>query len=360
MTRKRTNSSYLPQGTRTRYGWPVSSYLVPSMSETCEDDTSLGDCLPFSVDRVTRTGGILNSYQDNGYWTATFRNYPVDALVDGQLGPQIVFPEEKPDAYYATQAVARTNPSRPYVDVPVSILELADITQLLKKTGDSLIREFGAYNLKLQFGVAPLVGDLLKLTDFHDQVARRVKEINKLKGARGLRRTIVMDNMQRSDNLNVVWQSQDAFIQTNTERGATRAIKAHVRWMPDVDLSRFPDQSLTALAKRAVTGMTLDFSTLWEAMPWSWLIDWGVNIGDFLKTQRNIIPATCTSVTLMKHTVSVIPIPDMDYGGLHKLSGGQVVYENKKRYSWPVVPTAHLPFLSANQMGIIASLAVTR
>ena len=360
MSRVRTNASYMPQGTRTRYGWPASSYLVPQEKETCTDEVLPGDNFSFNVSREEHPGGILRSYQNNGYWTATFTDYPVDAHVDGQLGICDYFPDAKPLAYYATQAVARTNPSRPYVDVPVSVLELADVTQLLKKTGENLIQELGAYNLKLQFGVAPLIGDLLKLTDFHDQVARRVKEINKLKSARGLRRTVVLDNLSRTEVLPVVWQSQDAYIDTPTERLSSRLIKGHTRWMPDVDLSKMPDQSLTALAKRAVTGMTLDFSTLWEAMPWSWLIDWGVNIGDFLKSQRNIIPATCQSVSLIQHTVSHIPIPEVEYHGLHKMYGGNVMYERKERFSWPVVPTAHLPFLSANQMGIIASLAVTR
>ena len=360
MVRSRTNESYMPQGTRTRYGWPASSYLVPSLKENCQDLPGPGDCMPFDVNREEHVGGILHSYQDNGYWTATFVNYPVDAHVNGQLGINTYFPEEKPDSYYATQAVARTNPSRPYVDVPVTILELGDITQLLKKEGENLISALGGYNLKVQFGVAPLTNDLYKLLDFHDQVSRRVKELNKLKTTKGLRRTVVLDNLSRTEVLPVVWQSSDAYIDTPTERMSNRIIKGHTRWTPDVDLSKMPEPAQVALAKRAVLGLTVDFATLWEAAPWSWLIDWGFAVGDFLKAKRNIIPATCQSVSLMRHTTSVIPIPEVEYHGLHKMYGGQVTYERKQRYSAPVAPTAHFPFLSGNQMGIIASLAVTR
>lgn len=360
MTRTRTNSAYMPQGTRTRFGSPVSSYLVPSLQETCKDEPGKGDCMPLLISRKEITGGILHSFQDNGYYTATFRDYPVDALSDGQIGIASGFPGEQPDSYYATQAVARTNPSRPYVDVPVTVLELGDITQLLKKEGENLISALGGYNLKVQFGVAPLTNDLYKLLDFQDQVSRRVAEMEKLKSTKGLRRTVVLDNLSKTEALPVVWQSQDAFINTPTERLSNRVIKGHTRWTPDVDLSKLPVPSQVALAKRAVLGLTVDFATLWEATPWSWLIDWGFALGDFLKAKRNIIPATCQSVTLMRHTTSVIPIPQVDYGTLHRMYGGQAVFETKERYTAPVAPTAHFPFLTENQMGIVASLAVTR
>jgi hypothetical protein len=246
------------------------------------------------------------------------------------------------------------------VDVPVTVLELGDITQLLKKEGENLISALGGYNLKVQFGVAPLTNDLYKLLDFHDQVSRRIKELEKLKTTKGLRRTVVLDELEKEESLPVVWQSQDAFINTPTTRSSDRIIKGHTRWTPDVDFSKMPIPSQVALAKRAVLGLTVDFATLWEATPWSWLIDWGFAMGDFLKAHRNIIPATCQSVTLMRHTTSVIPIPEVEYGTLHKMYGGQVVFETKERFTAPVAPTAHFPFLTENQMGIVASLAVTR
>jgi hypothetical protein len=360
MTRTRINESFMPTGIRTRFGGPASSFLVPTVRERCSDEPGLGDCMPFDVSRETHVGGILHSHQDNGYWTSTFINYPVDAHVNGQLGLNLTYPGAKPDSYYATQAVARTNPSRPYVDVPVSVFELGDIVTILQSAGKTLAQQIGGNNLKFQFGIKPLVEDLFKLTEFHDQVSRRIKELERLKSARGLRRTVQLDQLAHNDVLDVVWQSSDAFIRTNTNRLSTQKIWGHVRWTPDVDFSSIPEAVELAWVKRAVLGMTIDFATLWEATPWSWLIDWGFALGDFLKAQRNIIPATCSGVSLMRHTKSTIAIPEVEYHGLHKMSAGQVVYERKERYSAPVAPTAHFPFLSGNQMGIVASLAVTR
>jgi len=104
----------------------------------------------------------------------------------------------------------------------------------------------------------------------------------------------------------------------------------------------------------------LDFATLWEAMPWSWLIDWGSNVGDYLKAHRNIVPAELQSVSLMEHSVTQAHIPASVIGGDLWISQIDVMKETKTRRKVIVAPTAHFPFLTGNQLGILASLAITR
>lgn len=359
MTRTRTKSTPRPTGTRTRFGSPASGSLTYSLIETVKDEVLPGDNFDFTVTRQTIDGGVINSDYDGGYWVATFVDYPADALSNGQMQPLTDFYGMKPYAAYATEAVARTNPSRPYVDIPVNILELGDITRILKSQGDSLLKQAGGNNLRFQFGIRPIVSDLVKLTQFQQHFDRKVALIERLKGPRGYRKTVTLDNLSSSDTSTIVWQSQDVFMSGDTQRKATRLIKGHCRWLPEVDFGSISQPELSGMARRAAHGMTIDFATLWEAMPWSWFIDWFTNIGPFLMAQRNIIPARLESVSLIEYTLSESSIPRFRVDQ-HEMSAGTVRWETKKRFTWPVVPTAHFPFLDGNQMGILASLAVTR
>jgi len=298
-----------------------------------------------------------------------------DGVANGQLSGISVFPGQLNDAAYATQTAARTNPSKPYVDIPVNVLQIGEIVHMLREAGSDLIpkfgkskvrfhsgnipRDLGRGNLAYSFGIAPVASDLIKLFSFKDQLDRRIKEIERLKTPRGFRKTVELDSMTVTQVQNIVWQSADTFIQSNCDVIGERKIRGHARWMPSADFSKIPQSELMGMAKRSIHGMTIDFSTLWEILPWSWLFDWGTNLGDYLKSKRNIIPCSLSSISLMKYTVNRFHVPTI-VSGNNVMKGGVIQTEQKQRYPVSITPEAHLPFLSAGQMGILASLAVTR
>jgi hypothetical protein len=109
--------------------------------------------------------------------------------------------------------------------------------------------------------------------------------------------------------------------------------------------------------RRSLLGITIDASTVWELIPFSWLIDWGFNIGAFLKANRNIIPAQLSYVTITEHSVHRANFKPMRHGD-HEMSSGSWTKEVKRRYRQAVFPTAHFPFLSESQVGIVAALAI--
>lgn len=232
---------------------------------------------------------------------------------------------------------------------------------LLRDVGNSFIHRLGSTNLKYQFGLKPLVGDLVKLMNFNDQVERRVKDIEKLKTGRGFRKTVDIWYGDKAINDSLVFQSQGAWIQAPRIGLGKLGMRCHCRWSPtDVPALSSP-ASVRGLAKRAVTGMTIDYSTLWEIMPWSWLIDWGFDVGSYLKANRNVVPASLSQCVVMTHTKTswfTDTTPKGDYG--RHMSAFSLDREEKRRQMPIVAPTAHFPFLSGNQMGILASLAVTK
>jgi len=333
------------------------------LDEQVTDEIIGGDCHPFYVSRFQSTGGVAHDIVPNGFYSTTVRNYCVDAITGnwGQCwGPITSYPGELPKAVYAAQAVSRTNPSRAYVDIPVNVLELGDITTLLKKSGDTLIRKLASNNLRYQFGIRPLVEDVIKLTKFQDAVHRRIKEMEKLKGPHGLRRTLELDNLTATiDRSNTALQTAGFTLSRVYSTIGRRQIKAHVRWKAGGNFDKINQPEMCALATKAVLGLTLDFATFWEAMPWSWMIDWGSNVGDYFKANRNIVPATLEGCWLSTHTTSTSDVPAITTGN-RIFSAAKVVLEQKQREYVAVTPTAHFPFLSGNQLGILASLAITR
>lgn len=357
--RDRTRETTAYQGTAENNGIPIGGGYYVDSRERCRDVTGKGDNEYLVVDRFRSQGGQLNRQgkpgtSDDMY----FNNYVADAV---QLHgwTHLALSGELPTASYVAQAAARSNPSRPYVDVPVNILELGDIAQLIKDSGDTLLKKIASNNLRYQFGIAPLVSDLVKLTRFQDQVDRRIKEINRLHGLTGLRKTMTLDSLSASDKILKSIQTNFTIIRETYDVKTTKTIRAHTRWSPTSKISDRSSPEMRALAKRAVLGLTLDFATAWEAMPFSWLIDWCSNIGNLLKANRNIIPAKLDSVTLMRHTRTTYVGKGGDYRGT-MVSPSTILIETKRRDREVLTPTAHFPFLSGNQMGILASLAITR
>jgi len=316
----------------------------------------LGDCHPFDLMKYTHTGGIISTQmpadrQFSGYKIAGFSAFTEIST----------FPGQKPYGTYATELRARTSPSRPYVDVPVTVLELGDAAQLIKKSGDDFIKRwYGSKYIEKKFFWDPLLGDMWKMTEFHDQVARRVAELKRLQSPKGYRRTVELDSLSSSKTASFKANSSLVSYPTKSiEVRGKRLIKGHVRWLPVGDFHGLPESTQVRLLRRAMLGLTVDISTLWELMPWSWLIDWGWNIGAFLRSQRNQIPAQLDKCVITQHTYCEATFPP-NTSGQHTHSAGKWEYNEKLRFQQSAIPVAHFPFLTQEQMGIVAALAITR
>lgn len=303
-------------------------------------------------------------------------NYTADVLGNESNFPHLSVSGGPSNIDAATRAAARTNPSRPYVDVPVNILELGDVIKQIRNRGSGIlfnaheltrtnrrtrhVRNVARTNLQYSFGIAPLVGDLVKLINFQEQVARRVQEIERLRSPKGLRRTVSLGTNSSSAVVSKYCQTNYAFYVADFAVATTEEVRVHCRWKPTNSvLSLAGPEEMRALAKRAVLGLTVDSSTLWELVPWSWLIDWGVGIGDYFKANRNIVPAELAGVHVMRHTKTRYTTPGQG-SGANTMTSILFNRESKTRSPSFVAPTAHFPFLSGKQVGILASLAVTR
>jgi len=361
--RVRTQTTTIDGGIRWQSGAPIASSPITNFSGTCTDFNDPGDCRPLTVSTWKFEGGIINHPLDTA--GTGFQAYVCDMLRSTVAGPHIGNPDGIPgDVAAATTGAARTNPSRPYVDVPVELLQMGDLFHLIQKRGNSLIKELGRENLRYQFGIKPVVEDVFKIFNFNDQVDRRIKEIERLKSTKGLRRTVSVGMGSLASDVLWTQQSNGIFLSTRARGNTVREKRVHCRWTPTSDLSKmYTPAEMRRLIQRCVLGLTVDFSTVWELIPWSWLIDWIGNVGTFLQASRNIIPASLTTCVVMTHTRTEWSAPGLSgtkNNQHYSLEPIQIIRESKTRTSVSPSVTAQFPFLDGNQLGILASLAVTR
>jgi hypothetical protein len=361
--RVRSRSTTVDGGIRWQSGAPIASVPITNVSESFTDFNDPGDCRPISGASWKFFGGIIEHPLDTA--GTGFQTYVCDMLRSTVAGPHIGNPDGIPsDTAAATMGAARTNPSRPLVDLPIELGQIGELFHLVKDAGQQWLSTLGRANLGLQFGTGPVLNDLKKIFQFHDAVDRRIKEVDRLKTNKGLRRTVEVGMGSLASDVLWTQQSNGIFLSTRARGNTIRTKRVHCRWSPTVDFSKvYTPDSMRRLIQRAVLGLTLDLSTVWELIPWTWLIDWGFNVGTFLSASRNIIPASLTTCVVMTHTQTEWSAPGLSgikNGKPYSLSPIQIQRDGKTRTTVSPAVTAQFPFLNGNQVGILASLAVTK
>lgn len=220
------------------------------------------------------------------------------------------------DIAFVTRAYADTNPSAADFDAPVFIAELRDVPSLLRNAAQKLSKAGASEYLKYEYGWKPLISDVRKLVGVMSKLEKRLQTLRRLRDKHVIKRTyappdsieaaIITDFVSDIPAPNAYWVAPRIEARIETQRWAkTTWIADPVEGLPPTDAE------LMRTAQRAAFGGTIDGSTLWELMPWSWLIDWNVNMSDFLQSQRNVVGASPGPSCLMKQTrfqVSASPV----------------------------------------------------
>jgi hypothetical protein len=278
----------------------------------------------------------------------------------------------------ATTSAARTNPSTAHVALPVAFTELRDLPRLIRDTGRLLteghriiLRSSGrsssnegasAY-LSWQFGWKPLISDLSKLLSFHDVADKRFTELKRLFEKGGLSKTYQYQTDTAQSKSSGLIESGFTLISGVTEITTTRKVWGVTHWKPTPGITPKSDEQLRKYAGALVLGMTNSqiVSDIWEALPWSWLIDWFTDVGDYLQASNNSIAYLSTPVNVMTHTEtikSITPIYPNWIKGPVSFYGGRTT---KRRQLSAISPlSASLPALSGRQLSILGALSVLK
>jgi hypothetical protein len=270
----------------------------------------------------------------------------------------LTVPDQPSDDILGAELLAKTNPSRPVVDLPIAIYELKDIPGLLREEGNRLSRGLGVGILTNEFAIKPLVNDLLSLLDFSDEVAKRQRELEKLKEGGLRRKRDLWSGSATAGPVDIIAQSGDKVtLHMNVDYATQRKVWGFVVWKSDYPNLMKGD--MRAAARKAVLGLTIDWSTAWNAIPWSWLVDWCSNVGDILIAYRNNVGASPGHIQLMTQTTTTAvskkqpPDPRFQDGGWKQI-------RKQRRLIVSVSLDAWLPALNARQLSILGSIGVTR
>lgn len=364
----------------------------------CEDTTgNFGGDNPLSMRKIFTKfdplSGVARSPSD-GTELATYEAYVPEGI-------GFVFPLDAPtnDSLLVPNVLARSNPSRPYVDTGVFLGELRDFPQmgkslwfaakrLVRETDQSLSRirrldlsfrraamevisNPDEYFIATQFGYLPFVSDVMKYCNAGDVIQKRAHELKQARANGYSTRRVTLD---QGEEHSVVPRHRLTSYGPSLYGEKVEA-SSFVRWgvgkwtlNPDGPLARVStDSQMMALTRRAVYGADVDASTAWNLIPWSWLIDWASNAGDWIEASRNTLgfsrEGTTTIMTRGTGLLSIRRKPGISdfYTEVH---GGNFdyIFDRKLRtvHSSYDIPQLSVPILSGRQTAILGSLMTLR
>lgn len=221
---------------------------------------------------------------------------------------------EGTDEELVAKLLADTNPFRYDVSIPIMLSELLEAGTLLKLASNNAISLVGSGHLNWVFGWAPLIQDLKVLASITTVVEARIREFNDLleKGGISRRKHLKSSGDSFPPSTQSVFSNSWVEIHADVSYSFKTKVWGSVRWVPD-RLETVEIEKLTQFNQALLLALDLqepDLPTLWEAVPWTWLIDYFVNVGDVLQAIESSDLVVPTEICLMRHrTVTTTSTP---------------------------------------------------
>lgn len=302
----------------------------------------------------------------NNFTQSNTRRCSLGALEDRLLGYD--------PAYYSSLAVTNASPNDPIVDLSVFLYELREVPRLLRDLIKILSGRLNASDvpnghLAYELGLRPLLSDLSKLFDVAKAIDKRYYELRKMLDKKRIRRRRKLDEItmfptEYEDNLSSPG-SNTVFKSTLTV-WAQYYLQVHGD-IPFRPFGRDKPSPLAALienpdAAKAVYGVKPTASSVWNAIPWTFVIDYFSNIGDVIESSRPGLDWSVHSLWLTSLRQASATATINSSSVVRPVHQGKGVLTYKVR-TYHVNPQAHIhlePFLSKRQVGILGSLFLSR
>lgn len=200
-------------------------------------------------------------------------------------------------------AHARARLTAPDFSALVPIYELREIPEMLKGNLEEIInhikhpsnakklKAIGEFNLAVLFGWVPLLKDIKNFVDAHKNAQQHADQLIRDNGKIVRRRGWL--HKEDHDGPVDSWYGYGGMTGFD---GPSTPIPHHKTWSNtkirvwysgafQYWLPPFPDpvQYRKSLIRQLQFNTRITPSAVWQAMPWSWLADWFVGVGDFLK-----------------------------------------------------------------------------
>lgn len=370
MARHRSRSQSHQTGYKQWYsrnkpsGSPTPAAAYTSRYETCVDDLDPSapydephnlDLSRWDVSPVLATG---HPYGGWGYVHAPIALSNYNAIL----------PSTVTWDYWFTKAIANYNPNVPALDLPLFLFEFKDFPHMLKHAGEFLSAGVKASNylatitsdavLAWNFGWKPLISDLTTLVSLGHLIDARLRQLRAMERRKKVRRFLGRGKSS--------YPGADVYIGVGASNGNyhTRIDEEYEVWfvskpyLYDPHPGRAPD--LWEQCSQ-ILGLEVSYSTMWNMIPWSWLIDYFWNIGTFLEAHRGNVRWAMGKTFVMYHETRkrVMDIQDLSARNpSYTYTGGIVKVESKKRQYRhnPSPRLAMEPFLTPGHMANLGAL----
>lgn len=311
---------------------------------------------------------------------STFSNYPPSCSWS-HFNPPFSIPNEK--YLDANSAVAASHPGEPAVELPVFLFELKDIPDMLRHAymrGRSFEKAMGLRPgsarkqakeylknpnnpaedwLNYNFGWRPFLQDAAAIAGLADHTRKQQQLFSKWSKGFISRRSDLGSNSHNT------YHPNDVFCTSTGTFGNSSIQNNSRRWI--VSKWKVEERTYEAFASnrgyqiRAALGLDAGIHHVWNAMPWTWLVDWFSSIGDVVTIRSNRFGVSFWKASMMTEYEIKKQITPYPKSGL---TMGSCAFQKIRKTRVPWGPSINinrsLNFLGEGQLATLTSLAVTR
>lgn len=364
-TRKMSTGPLAVGYTRNTVGTVVQRISAPIIDKTTTDvNDNYGRENPFESTSIRLlSAGILNG--GNGTTQTKAVNCPVSSSRVASIAHIAPIPEA---VHSHEKVLAEMAPSEPQVSVPLLIYELPELPRIWKafllsgKRFDNLPQTPGsdawlAYN----FGLAPLVSDLFGFLKVTEWVNSRQRMLLKAQQSDGYvrRQRGVYDVTLHKSNSNAVFDSTIVSLFGVETISTTRTQWVSGRWRTTGYTSRGPlTDSDNIRLYAAALGIDLSFRTLFDMIPWSWLLDWCSTLPAIISLNSNRAGFSFAGGSLMTNTLTQKEVRCKTKSAIYTVDGVTLLErETKHRTSAnPSILDTGLNLIGAKQATSLAAI----
>lgn len=195
---------------------------------------------------------------------------------------------ELTDTEYVTKLLARTNPFAYTVSVPIMIFELVEAASLLALSRANFLTLGGSAYLNYEFGISPFMEDIKALYKITSAIEKKIIDLNRLIKKGGLRTKAYLGSKSYTDPNQTIfsgWSGYSKGFDYSIQVTSTSKVWGTCRWrlkrQETIDVAKLT--SVNNAIRICLDLRTPDFSTIWEMIPFSWLVDYFLNVGDTLQ-----------------------------------------------------------------------------
>lgn len=198
---------------------------------------------------------------------------------------------------WSTKALALMNPVVPEIQFGTFLWELRDFPRMLQQAGHALTKPRGSdipgSYVAYQFGWSPLVSDLWTLIHLGEAIQRKHNKFAKAQTTMRMSGTLERREWTDSSTVSTTLDGKAHVIKR--ERRWTMRAWYVAKWKHRDQVPEFSTGDMFAAYRRAL-GSHQPISAIWNALPWSWFVDYFLNVGDFLEASEGgavQVPTLC-------------------------------------------------------------------